>query len=448
MVMNLRSELLQCGMVMTHALTRSALGWLFVAALAACSAPEPAEPRWNDGPEGAWFRGDFHVHTSVGSNDTRLKDGTYESWPAAVKEIARARGMDFVVITDHSNSAGSATTTTREDGRLWNRGPEFPVWETAAALSDAMFLMIDGAELSPVSTLNAAECDFCSSPGTGELTPVGHVGCVPEDLTGFDRTVNFVDRPPGQVSGGSSVEQCHAAGGWAVVNHPFPKVSPWIEYDWTSYDYDAIEVWNGGVAYDMSDTAAFDAYLCDRLAGRAVVAVGGSDNHRTRLDYRTGNGVNLDPPLGLPMTTVFAATFEWSAIMAGLHAGRVVVHDSETFVEFRIYKDGAYRGTIGDTLAATDGATVWLKGESRVAQDLQLWHVAPGACSDRRAAGADLEPSVAKTSIAKLRVAGAFSARRDVRLKAGLYYATLGDASTGKINVRDVALTNVLTVAP
>lgn len=435
-------------MVMTHALARSALGWFTVVALAACTAAEPAEPRWDDGPEGAWYRGDFHVHTSVGSNDTRLKDGALESWPATVKAVARERGMDFVVITDHSNSAGSVTTTTREDGRVWNQGPEFPVWDTAATLSDALFLMIDGSEISPVSTLEADKCDFCSSTGTGELTPVGHVGCAPGDLASFDLTGAFIDRPPGEVNGGSSVEQCHARGGFAIVNHPFPKVSPWIEYDWTSFDYDAIEVWNGGVGYDLSDTAAFDAYLCDRLAGRPVAAVGGSDNHRTNLGYRTGNPVNLDPPLGLPMTTILAAALDWPALMTGLRAGRVVVHDSETFVEFRIYQDGAYRGTIGDTLAPTEGASVWLKGRARVAQDLQLWHVAPGACTDPRAAGSDREPSVVKTAVAKVRVEGEFSTRRDVRLKAGLYYATLGDAATGKINVRDVALTNVLTVAP
>lgn len=435
-------------MVMTHALARRALGSILLLALAACRAPDQAEPRWDDGPEGAWYRGDFHVHTSVGSNDTRLKDGTLESWPAAVKAVARERGMDFVVITDHSNSVGSITTTTREDGRFWNQGPEFPVWDTAATLSDHSFLMIDGSEISPVSTLKIDECDFCASTGSGELTPVGHVGCVPANLATFDLTGAFVDRPPGEVDGGEGVDQCHDRGGLAIINHPFPKVSPWIEYDWTSFDYDAIEVWNGGVAYDMSDVAAYDAYLCDRLAGRQVVAVGGSDNHRTNLAYREGNAVNLDPPLGLPMTTVFADALEWPALVSGLSAGRIVVHDSATFVEFRIFKDGVFYGAIGDGVAAAAEVTVWLKGTARVAQDLQLWHVAPGACTDPRVAGSDAEPKVEKTAVVKTRVEGPFSLQRTMRLRSGLYYATVGDAATGNINVRDVALTNVLTVAP
>lgn len=405
-------------------------------------------PRWEAGPSGEWHQGDFHVHTSVGSNDTRT-DGVANSWPDTVKAIAIERGMDFVIITDHSNSAGSITTTTREDGRTWNQGPEFPVWDTAAALSDLSFLMLDGSEISPVSTLQPNECDYCSSTGTGEAYPVGHIGCFPADLATFDTTGVFTDRPPGAVTGKRGIDKCHAMGGLAVVNHPYPNVTPWIEYDWTSFDYDAIEVWNGGVGWDTFDAAAYDAYLCDRLAGRKVVAVGGSDNHRTLLPYIAGN-VNFDPPLGLPMTSIFSKTFVWKELVTGFQAGRIVVHDKDTFVDFRVYASRGYLGGVGDEVArsrAQGVSTVWLKGKSKGTQAVQLWHVAPGACTETRRAGNDKPPTVIKQVVYEAEFEGAFDWRATLSLREGLYFAIVGPFETKSLNIRNVAVTNVFTIS-
>lgn len=99
------------------------------------------------------------------------------SFPETVRAVAIERGMSFVVITDHSNSAGSKVEIQVECEDQWNQGPEFPLWETAAALSSTDFLMIDGSEISPVSTLEPDMCPDCSTVGTGQLTPVGHIGC-------------------------------------------------------------------------------------------------------------------------------------------------------------------------------------------------------------------------------------------------------------------------------
>ena len=121
---------------------------------------------------------------------------------------------------------------------------------------------------------------------------------MPEHLAAFQRDGAITDRPPGAIPGGSAIEQCHARRGFAIVAHPFLRATPWIEYDWTNFDYDALEVWNGTAGFDSFDRSAYDTYLCDRLAGRNVVAVGGSDNHRTLVPYGDAVTVALGGPLG------------------------------------------------------------------------------------------------------------------------------------------------------
>lgn len=412
------------------------------------TGPPPAGPA----PPGRWYAGDFHVHTSVASNDTRYPDGSLRSFPETIRAVALDRGLSFVVLTDHSNSAGSIVDSTVEDGRRWNQGPEFPLWETAAGLSTPDFLMIDGSELSPVSTLPPDQCEHCPSTGSGRLTPVGHVGCVPIDLVSFDRDGAFVDRPPGEVPGGSGVDQCHERGGFAIVNHPLYRVTPWLSYDWTNYAYDALEVWNGSAAYTTFDRVAYDAYLCDRLAGRAVVAVGGSDNHRTPLPYNDPVSLDLGAPLGLPLTSVFSEALEWDAIMQALRAGRIVIHERGTFVEFRLLAaDGSVLGGIGDRIAGVpDGTSLWLQGRSPRPQTLEVRHAAPGACEDLRQPGRDIAPRVTQTVVASRSVCADggcdFEVTVPVDLAPGLYFATVGEFATQALNIRDVAVTNVLTV--
>jgi hypothetical protein len=425
----------------------SLVGLLLLSACGNDGEPLAAAPQ---PPSGVWYPGDFHVHTSLASNDTRYPDGSLRSFPETIREIAQQRGMAFVTLTDHSNSAGSIVHTTVEDGRQWNQGPEFPLWDMAAELSTPSFLMVDASELSPVSTLDPRICEHCPTVGTGELTPVGHVGCVPNDLATFDLGGAFVDRPPGAVPGGSSVEQCQARGGFAIVNHPFYKVTPWIEYDWTSFAYDAIEVWNGSAGYSAFDKSAYDAYLCDRLAGRAVVAVGGSDNHRTPLPYEDEVSVDAGAPLGLPMTSVFAERLEWSAIMRAVRHGRIVIHERGTFVDLQIHaENGAWRAGVGDTIGAQT-ARVTLRGSSPRAQTVDLRHIAPGGCNERRQPGRDAVPRVVLNVVHSRPVCSAgpcdFDEQVTLALQPGLYFATVGDFATVGLNVRDVAITNVITV--
>lgn len=262
---------------------------------------------WEPDPAGKWYVGDLHVHATGASNDTGG-----DSYPENVKQKAKERGLDFVVLTDHSNSTGSDPHTLDEDPALFNQGPEFPYWDSAAYHSDNNFFMVNGNEISPVNP--------------DDYIPTGHIGCIPTNLNNFNRNYVFTDRPKGAVNGANVLLQATQAGCYKVLNHPY-AFTYWIAYDWTSYDYDAMEIWNGTIGYDPWDEYAYNAWICDLLAGRKVTPIGSSDNHRVNTP---APGVGLDPALGYPSTAVFAKSLSWNNIMDGLKKGEVALFEGES----------------------------------------------------------------------------------------------------------------------
>jgi hypothetical protein len=272
--------------------------------------PDPVPPLSWERP-GRWFAGDLHVHTSVGSNDT---DGL--GTVAFLADTARARGLDFVFITDHSNAAGSMDCETGDVEDCPNRGPEFPAREASDALSDASLALWVGSELSPIQSLE-------ENGG-----PNGHIGCHPvaaADFGGWEDA--FVDRPPGSVSGADALAQCQAIGGFSVVNHP-DAIASWVAWDDTSDMFDGVEIYGGNAQFDRQDEAAIARWMGLIAAGRSVVAVGGSDVHRFGTEPP---GSFLDPALGYPRTSVWATSL--AEVPRALAAGQVVVHEPPSMVE-------------------------------------------------------------------------------------------------------------------
>ena len=248
--------------------------------LAACVEGD-GPPEWEPDRPGSWYAGDFHVHSTGASNDTGG-----DSWPSKIAATARDRGLDFVVLTDHSNSTGSDPTTTDEDPALFNQGPEFTWWDSAGMLSDpGDFLLVVGNELSPGRT---GGLPSSSRPGTSVAFP--------PTLDGFDTSVG-VHRPPAR--------RCEwrrrvAAGcRCRLPADPLPPIRR------GSLDPGSIgpgkatkrsRIWNGTGGWDEFDEASRDIWICDLLAGRSVSAVGGSDNHRVHIGPP---GSGTDPAPGL-----------------------------------------------------------------------------------------------------------------------------------------------------
>jgi len=371
-------------------------------------------------PPGEWLAGDLHVHATGASNDTGG-----DSFPDAIAEEAQKRGLSFVVLADHSNSTGSDASTTFEDPALFNRGPEFPYFEQAAALSvPGTFLMIDGNELSP------------RDPGTA---PTGHVGCLPQELTGFDVATPFLDRPMGSVDGAATLAQARARGCYVVLEHPYALLS-WIAFDWTSHDYDAMEIWNGGagLGFTVFERQSRDAWRCDLLAGRDVTPLASSDNHRV---HTPPPGRLSNPALGWPSTSVFARERSWSAILAGLRAGRVALHGGAS----RLFLDGYD----ADRLRAEDASmrTLRLRGVlDAAAPPSTLVVTRATACADGRPASVPaIDESVLETR--DLAPGEAFDLGVDVAGEPGVYAATLlPTAGLGNADTQRVALSRAIVL--
>jgi len=277
---------------------------------------------------GEWLAGDLHVHSSVGSDDTDGK-GTLEALAPAMQRA----GLDWVVLTDHSNGTGSMHC---DDVELCpNQGPE----GTSGIWPSNVYM---GSEISPVAALGAPN------------EPTGHIGCISPNGRGFEATLIFEDRPTGTVTGGDALAQCHAANGYGILNHPFGP-APWVAYDWTSEAYDAMEVYNGGARFDATDAQAVVKWEEDLAAGKRVLPVGGSDSHQWgQLDPTN----LLAPPLGWPVTWVHVRKDETP--LDALFAGRIVIAEPGTSLRIeaagrrKVVGPGeSIRGTVRITLQAS-----------------------------------------------------------------------------------------------
>jgi len=259
-----------------------------------------------EAPIGEWLAGDLHVHSSLGSNDT---DGL--GTPDALGPAMEAAGLDFVFLTDHSNSQGSMDCADVED--CPNQGPEVTNadWPGGAWLA---------SEISPVESLGTT------------FEPTGHTGCLPLDGASFPDLEAFIDRPPGAVTGGEGVAQCKDHSGFAILNHPYAAAG-WIAYDWTSEDFDAVEVYNGTLRFDAWDAQGLAAWE-ERVSavggpGAAPVAVGGSDSHRWGTP---APGDALNPALGWPITWIHLREAELP--IDAIAAGRVVIAEPGSALSF------------------------------------------------------------------------------------------------------------------
>ncbi len=350
-------------------------------------------------PPGQWYRGDMHVHATGASNDTGG-----ESPPEDIARVAQERGLHFVVLTDHSNSTGSDTTTTDEDPKLFNQGPEFPYWEKVKSLSvPGKFLMIDGNEISPVAE------------GERPITPTGHIGCIPKDLETFDRSGAFIDRPKGTVTGKQALDQALKRGCFAIVNHPYAPTA-WITYDWTSFGYNGMEIWNGGLGFDLFDEYGYHAWRCDLLKGRSVVPIAASDNHRVKIESPGGG---LNPALGYPSTSIYAEKLTWPSLMQGLQAGKVSLHEGDSFLQLDNYDSIKRHTEASKTRWLRVRGTVDAKAKAPIALTLTRMT----ACVDPRPERTPPEVTETKILNQSLKPGDSFDYAIEIKGEVGVYTA-------------------------
>ncbi|MCI0670195.1 MAG: CehA/McbA family metallohydrolase [Myxococcaceae bacterium] len=223
--------------------------------------------------EARWYAGDFHVHSRESGDAQPPLD--------EIAHYARARGLDFVHLSDHN------TTSTLD------------------FLADAQ----------------ARHPELLLVPGVEYTTYAGHANAI--GATGY-----VSPRLAAGGSGMAAVTQAFAEQGAVFsINHPVYDVGDMcIGCAWR------MELPRGGVGAVEIATGGFDkvgrlfnegaiAYWDFLLAqGHHLAALGGSDDHRAGEDTNL-----LQSPIGDPTTRVFANGLSVAALLEGVRASRTVV---------------------------------------------------------------------------------------------------------------------------
>jgi hypothetical protein len=216
-----------------------------------------------------WYAGDFHVH----SNESGDAPATLDQ----ITALARDRGLDFAVITDH------------------NTVSHLPMLAAAQQELDDL-LLVRGIEVT---------------------TYAGHGNAI--------GVADYVDHRIGEsgVSAQTIVDAVNAQGGLFLINHPALALGDacigcaW-DHDDTPWDAVAgVEILTGPYALTVNFLGLVTAFW--REHGLHAL-VGGSDDHRAGMD--TGSTPAM---IGSPTTMVYAEALSEAAILDGVRAGHTVV---------------------------------------------------------------------------------------------------------------------------
>jgi hypothetical protein len=259
-----------------------------------------------------WLAGDGHVHTCYshdswcGPSDDNTGPDTFYSSGGTVDQRfteAAAKGLDFLVVSDHN------------DVRAW---------------SDPAF----GSR----GVLGVRAYEHSLSGGAGHAQMLGPPG-------------TYGDLAPGEL-----VTAAHADGALVQANHPAYRTEAPLRaceqvgtdgaaLDWRSgFDVqpDLVEVWNPTALIPPAELF----WECWLQRGARMPATAGSDSHGA-----------TQPTIGLPTTWVLASDRSEAAVLAALRAGRTTLSrlppqlgGAVLLLEADADRDGTYEATVGDTV--------------------------------------------------------------------------------------------------
>ena len=281
--------------------------------------------------QGQWLAGDLHIHTTYshdsygGPGDDNTGPDEFYTLGHSVRsqfEVAAARGLDYLAITDHND-----IRSQKDPG--WGVGGIIPV---------------RGYENSLRGHAQVLGTPLCyDSSGSYEGPDCGRHGDT--STAGVNATAAAI----------------RADGGIFQANHPMEGTTDHgATPDW-GYGYDVIpdtvEVWNIArlwqppmpSASSNDDAIRYWEGFLDR--GYKVGATGGSDNHYLATTPVQG--------AGQPTTWVFANETTEEGVIEGLRAGRTFIsHQPPNHGGPQIYLEadgdgnGTFESIVGDTVAA------------------------------------------------------------------------------------------------
>jgi hypothetical protein len=312
--------------------------------------------------EPGWWRGDLHVHSGHSDGTCRSRRGASVPCPLfKVVEIAAARGLDFVALTEHN--AASHTQGLRE------LQPYFDD-----------ILLIPGRELT---------------------TFLGHA-----NLFGLTAPLEFRLGSPDAESLDVVLARAARLGAVVSINHPrMPSGEACMGCGWRG-DVDpsrieAVEVLNGGAMAAFGGRAesplsgiAFWESLLDQ--GHQITAIAGSDSHDP------DRPVDAPGALGRPATVIWADSLSQGDLMTGLRNGRAFIdltHPGLAALDLEA-RAGAARAIMGGRLTAPAGQMITFRVTAEGAPPARLHVVEPGKVVEVLAvpSGAQAEVSFTRRS--------------------------------------------------
>lgn len=205
-----------------------------------------------------WLKGDTHMHTT--HSDGRLSR-------QQLAEKAKAKGLDYIFITDHNNK-------------------------------------LEGLPMPEVKDLSVIKgVEFTNYKGHMNMFGVGK----PFDGTYAINTFEEFQKRNAQAKERGALQS---------ICHPTCSLCPWL-MGFENFHYDAVEVWNGPMRKD--NLKAVEWWDNELKKGRKLVAIGGSDYHR---DYY------VTDLLASPTLRVYTDSNSEEAILEAIKQGRCVVTHS------------------------------------------------------------------------------------------------------------------------
>lgn len=226
-----------------------------------------------------WYRGDLHMHTAHSDGSCASQNGKRVPCPVFLTALAAVeRGLDFIAISDHNTS--SQYDAMRELQPYFDR-----------------LLLIPAREMTTFwghfNIFGITQFIDYRSVGRGGGRDVNQMVREARALGGI-ASINHADAPSGEICMGC---------GW----------TPPADVDMSLFT--GVEVINGGSGF-LSSADFWDRALAK---GLQLTALGGSDSHNAAA--RAGE----PGAIGWPETVVEAKELSVSAILDGIHRGRVFI---------------------------------------------------------------------------------------------------------------------------
>jgi hypothetical protein len=266
-----------------------------------------------------FYAGDFHVHS--------LDSGDASATLQQIDDLARDRGLDFVVVTDHNTDAHVPHLAAHQQrsSLLWVPGIEFTTYDGHLG-AIGVSQMVD-QKLGLSTTIDDAAASFRAQ---GALVSVNHpvldigdacIGCA------WQHDLSVVDG---------------------------------VEVATSGYD-------DGASLFQVEALRFFEGRI---RSGEHVAPLGGSDDHRAGVDLG-----RFQSPVGSPTTLVEAEELSTAAILQAMRDSRVVVKTQGP--EDPMIRTTTLPARDGDTVFVPDGGSIsfaWSIQGAQAGDEFQIVH--------------------------------------------------------------------------